>query len=157
MHRTVNPGPQGIRGTGKGQAKRHEAVGESAPLGTVGGSRRGRSRGRRGAGGIGDPRRPGGAAAAVAHAGAAARRAGPEDVGAPADRDGRGNGVARAARAATNTVTHVALPAGAPAPSLPSAPLTPQQAAHQVLARIGPTTAVSVDSNVTVAGEAAYQ
>jgi outer membrane lipoprotein-sorting protein len=57
----------------------------------------------------------------------------------------------------TNTVTHVALPAGAPAPSLPSAPLTPQQAAHQVLARIGPTTAVSVDSNVTVAGEAAYQ
>jgi outer membrane lipoprotein-sorting protein len=56
-----------------------------------------------------------------------------------------------------NTVTHVALPAGAPAPSLPSAPLTPQQAAHQVLARIGPGTAVSVDSNVTVAGEAAYQ
>jgi outer membrane lipoprotein-sorting protein len=57
----------------------------------------------------------------------------------------------------TNTVTRIALPAGARTPSLPSVPLTPQQAASQVLARIGPTTAVSVDSNVTVAGEAAYQ
>ena len=56
-----------------------------------------------------------------------------------------------------NTVTHFALQAGPPAPSLPSAPLTPQQAADQVLARIGPATAVSVDRNVTVAGEAAYQ
>ena len=57
----------------------------------------------------------------------------------------------------SNTVTHVALPAGAPVPPLTSTPLTPQQAADQVLARIGPTTAVNVDSNVTVAGEAAYQ
>jgi outer membrane lipoprotein-sorting protein len=57
----------------------------------------------------------------------------------------------------TNTVTHIALPAGAPVPRVPSIPLTPQQAAGQVLARVGPTTAVSVDSNVTVAGEAAYQ
>ena len=57
----------------------------------------------------------------------------------------------------TNTVTHLALPTGAPVPSLPFTPLTPQQAADQVLARIGPTTAVSVDANVTVAGEAAYQ
>ena len=57
----------------------------------------------------------------------------------------------------TNTVTRIALPAGARTPSLPSVPLTPQQAAHQVLARIGQATAVSVDSNVTVAGEAAYQ
>jgi outer membrane lipoprotein-sorting protein len=56
-----------------------------------------------------------------------------------------------------NTVTHVALPAGAPGPSLPSVPLTPQQAADQVLARVGPTTALSVDRNVSVAGEAAYQ
>ena len=56
-----------------------------------------------------------------------------------------------------NTVTHVALPADAPVPSMPSAPLTPQQAADQVLAKIGPATAVSVNSNVTVAGEAAYQ
>ncbi len=57
----------------------------------------------------------------------------------------------------TNAVTHFALPAGAPLPSLPATPLTPQQAADQVLARVGPTTAVSVDSNVTVAGQAAYQ
>jgi outer membrane lipoprotein-sorting protein len=57
----------------------------------------------------------------------------------------------------TNTVTDIALPAGAPAPRVPSIPLTPQQAAGQVLAQVGPTTAVSVDSNVTVAGEAAYQ
>lgn len=57
----------------------------------------------------------------------------------------------------TNTVTHVALPAGAQLPPMPATPLTPQQAAHQVLATIGPTTAVSVDGNVTVAGEAAYQ
>ena len=57
----------------------------------------------------------------------------------------------------TNTVTRIALPAGARTPSLPSVPLTPQQAAHQVLTSIGPATAVSVDSNVTVAGEAAYQ
>jgi outer membrane lipoprotein-sorting protein len=57
----------------------------------------------------------------------------------------------------TNAVTHIALPAGAAVPRVPSIPLTPQQAAGQVLAQVGPTTAVSVDSNVTVAGEAAYQ
>jgi outer membrane lipoprotein-sorting protein len=58
-----------------------------------------------------------------------------------------------------NTVTHVAIPADTstkkPAPSQP--PLTPQQAAQQILAKVGPTTTVGVDSNVTVAGEAAYQ
>jgi outer membrane lipoprotein-sorting protein len=54
-----------------------------------------------------------------------------------------------------NMVEHMAIPAGAsPAASLP---LTPQQAADQVLAKVGPTTMVSVDDNVTVAGEAAYQ
>jgi outer membrane lipoprotein-sorting protein len=54
-----------------------------------------------------------------------------------------------------NMVEHMAIPAGAsPAASLP---LTPQQAADQVLAKVGPTTTVSVDDNVTVAGEAAYQ
>ena len=57
----------------------------------------------------------------------------------------------------TNAVTHIALPAGAPVPRVPSIPVTPQQAAGQVLAQVGPTTAVSVDSNVTVVGEAAYQ
>jgi len=54
-----------------------------------------------------------------------------------------------------NMVEHMAIPAGAsPAASLP---LTPQQAADRVLARVGPATAVSVDDNVTVAGQAAYQ
>ena len=54
-----------------------------------------------------------------------------------------------------NMVEHMALPAGAsPTASLP---LTPLQAADQVLAKVGPTTTVSVDNNVTVAGEAAYQ
>jgi len=36
-------------------------------------------------------------------------------------------------------------------------PPTPQQAARQILAAVGPTTTVSVQSNVTVAGQAAYQ
>jgi hypothetical protein len=39
---------------------------------------------------------------------------------------------------------------------VPKQPLTPQQAAQQVLAAVGPTTTVSVASNVTVAGQAAY-
>jgi len=58
-----------------------------------------------------------------------------------------------------NTVTEYSLPAGSKAPMTPptSAPLTPQQAAQQVLAAVGKTTAVSVDSNVTVAGQAAYE
>jgi outer membrane lipoprotein-sorting protein len=56
-----------------------------------------------------------------------------------------------------NLVTHMALPADGKASSVPSMPLTPQQAASQVLAKAGPTTTVSVDNNVTVAGEAAYQ
>ena len=58
-----------------------------------------------------------------------------------------------------NTVTHLVIPADTstkkPAPSEP--PLTPQQAAQQILAKVGPTTTVRVDSNVSVAGEAAYQ
>jgi hypothetical protein len=36
-------------------------------------------------------------------------------------------------------------------------PPTPQQAAHQILAALGPTTTVSVQRNVMVAGQAAYQ
>jgi hypothetical protein len=39
---------------------------------------------------------------------------------------------------------------------VPQQPLTPQQAARQVLAAVGPTTTVSVATNVTVAGRAAY-
>jgi outer membrane lipoprotein-sorting protein len=60
-----------------------------------------------------------------------------------------------------NTVTHVAIPADSGAQQAQAAPsgtpLTPQQAAQQVLAKVGPTTTVGVDSNVSVAGEAAYQ
>ena len=42
-------------------------------------------------------------------------------------------------------------------PRLPQPPLTPQQAANQVLAAVGKTTLVSVQANVMVAGEPAYQ
>ena len=61
---------------------------------------------------------------------------------------------------AKNTVTRIAIPARAAkqAPEHASgAPLTPQQAASQILAKVGPTTMVSVDSNVNVAGEDSYQ
>jgi outer membrane lipoprotein-sorting protein len=62
----------------------------------------------------------------------------------------------------SNTVTKKQLPAKAsqaePATPLPvQTPLTPQQAAQQVLAAVGPTTTVSVDPAVTVAGQAAYE
>ncbi|MGA2825079.1 MAG: DUF2092 domain-containing protein [Streptosporangiaceae bacterium] len=64
----------------------------------------------------------------------------------------------------TNTVTHLAIPADAKAhakgaTSKPSSapPMTPQQAASEVLAKVGATTTVSSDTNVTVAGQAAYQ
>jgi hypothetical protein len=56
-----------------------------------------------------------------------------------------------------NLVTHLALPAGAKTSPLQSLPLTPQQAAGRALTEAGRTTAIRVDSNVTVAGEAAYQ
>ena len=55
-----------------------------------------------------------------------------------------------------NKVTKFTLPAHAPDKALPKQPLTPQQAAQQVLAAVGPTTTVRVTSNVTVAGQAAY-
>ena len=54
-----------------------------------------------------------------------------------------------------NKVTKFTLPAHKAA-TVPKQPLTPQQAAQQVLAAVGPTTTVSVASNVTVAGQAAY-
>ena len=72
-----------------------------------------------------------------------------------------------------NTVTHLTVPADAgkaavkaPAKKVavkpsaepsPAPPMTPQQAANEVLAKVGPTTTVGVDTNVYVAGEAAYQ
>lgn len=40
---------------------------------------------------------------------------------------------------------------------LPSTPLTPQQAANQLLKAVGKTTVVSVEANVLVAGEPSYQ
>ena len=54
-----------------------------------------------------------------------------------------------------NKVTKFTLPAHSTR-AVPKQPLTPQQAAQQVLAAVGPTTTVSVASNVTVAGQAAY-
>jgi hypothetical protein len=58
-----------------------------------------------------------------------------------------------------NSVTEYTLPAHrqAPVTQPTSAPLTPQQAAQQVLAAVGKTTTVRVDSNVTVAGQPAYE
>jgi outer membrane lipoprotein-sorting protein len=61
-----------------------------------------------------------------------------------------------------NTVTHMAIPVkGAKAamaePKSSAPPMTPQQAASQVLAKVGPTTTVRVDSNISVANHAAYQ
>jgi outer membrane lipoprotein-sorting protein len=61
-----------------------------------------------------------------------------------------------------NSVTKFELPAGQSkakkaASKLPTPPLTPQQAANQVLKAVGPTTVVSVEANVMVAGEPSYQ
>jgi outer membrane lipoprotein-sorting protein len=63
-----------------------------------------------------------------------------------------------------NTVTDYTWPKGAlkhngehVRTQLPTTPLTPQQAADQVLKAVGKTTVVSVQSNVLVAGEPAYQ
>jgi outer membrane lipoprotein-sorting protein len=61
----------------------------------------------------------------------------------------------------TNSVTRMQLPAkvgrAQVTPEPAATPLTPQQAAQQVLAAVGPTTTVSVNPAVTVAGQAAYQ
>jgi outer membrane lipoprotein-sorting protein len=60
----------------------------------------------------------------------------------------------------TDSVTRYPLPAGDQAAGHGAAPamaITPQQAARQALAAVGPSTRVTVQSNVTVAGEAAYQ
>jgi len=61
----------------------------------------------------------------------------------------------------TSQATHIVLPAGSdtgPAQEtpVPSAP-TPQQVARQILAAVGTTTTVGLQSNVTIAGQAAYQ
>jgi len=60
-----------------------------------------------------------------------------------------------------NSVTKYLIPAGhgdhAREPAIPKAPLTPQQAAQQALKLAGPSTRVTTEANVTVAGQAAYQ
>ncbi len=65
-------------------------------------------------------------------------------------------------QSASNSVTKIELPAKAdgtvaPTPQPSHVPLTPQQAASQVLAAVGPSTTVRVQRNVTVADRAAYQ
>jgi outer membrane lipoprotein-sorting protein len=67
----------------------------------------------------------------------------------------RDGGTAWLWQSTLNKVTKFTLPAHS-AQAVPKQPLTPQQAAQQVLAAVGPTTTVSVASNVTVAGQAAY-
>jgi outer membrane lipoprotein-sorting protein len=61
----------------------------------------------------------------------------------------------------SNAATRMQLPAKAgqaePTPVPSQTPLTPEQAAQQVLAAVGPTTTVSVDPAARVAGRAAYQ
>lgn len=61
-----------------------------------------------------------------------------------------------------NAVTEIIPPAGkantvTPMPTPTQTPLTPQQAANQVLAKVGKTTLVSDQANVMVAGEPSYQ
>jgi len=64
---------------------------------------------------------------------------------------------------ASNSVTVFNEPAAGPAkakipmPNPTKTPLTPQQAANQILANVGKTTLVSVQANVMVAGEPSYQ
>jgi outer membrane lipoprotein-sorting protein len=61
----------------------------------------------------------------------------------------------------SDSVTKYVLPAGhgdhVREPAMPKTPLTPQQAAQQVLKLAGPSTRVTTEANVTVAGQAAYQ
>ncbi len=64
-----------------------------------------------------------------------------------------GGEVPASAKAKANAAAHKRL-----APQLPDGtPLTPQQAANEALNAVGKTTVVSVQSTLTVAGQAAYQ
>lgn len=61
-------------------------------------------------------------------------------------------------QSSTNSVNRLLLPARKPRHVQPPMPaLTPQQAANQAIKAVGPTTRVSVQSNVVVAGQPAYQ
>ena len=70
----------------------------------------------------------------------------------------RDGGTAYLWQSTLNTVTEFTVPAhqGKSRPAATPA-LTPQQAAQEALAAVGPTTAVSVDRNDLVAGQAAYE
>ena len=61
----------------------------------------------------------------------------------------------------SNSVTKYLIPAGhgdhVREPAIPKTPVTPQQAAQQALKLAGPSTRVTTQANVTVAGQAAYQ
>jgi outer membrane lipoprotein-sorting protein len=61
----------------------------------------------------------------------------------------------------SDSVTRYVIPAGhgdhAREPAMPKTPLTPQQAAQQVLKFAGRSTRVTTEANVTVAGRPAYQ
>ena len=67
----------------------------------------------------------------------------------------RDGGTAWLWQSTLNKATRFTLPAHSEK-AVPKQPLTPQQAAQQVLAAVGPTTTVRVATNVTVAGRAAY-
>jgi outer membrane lipoprotein-sorting protein len=69
----------------------------------------------------------------------------------------RSGGTAWLWQSAPDTVTKFALPANAPSQAPAELPATPQQAANDVLAAVGPTTTVRVDSNEYVAGQASYE
>ncbi len=57
-----------------------------------------------------------------------------------------------------NSVTHYQLPAKTAKPEpKPTTPLTPQQAAQKALAAINPTTKVTTEGTVSLAGRSAYQ
>jgi outer membrane lipoprotein-sorting protein len=62
-------------------------------------------------------------------------------------------------QSSTNSVERLLLPKDMPKPKQqpPMPALTPQQAANQAIKAVGPTTRVSVQSNVVVAGQPAYQ
>jgi outer membrane lipoprotein-sorting protein len=65
-------------------------------------------------------------------------------------------------QSSSDSATEFVPPAGkakavSPVPQVSPTPLTPQQAASQVLAAVGKTTLVSVQANVMVAGDPAYQ
>jgi outer membrane lipoprotein-sorting protein len=62
-------------------------------------------------------------------------------------------------QSSSDSVTRFLIPAGGHArePAVPRAPLTPQQAAQQALKLAGPSTVVTTEANVAVAGQAAYQ